>query len=58
MVFAEAFFQLILEELQALVVQVETRISCQVQLLQLRGRGLRQSHLSQLVAAQVNTLMR
>lgn len=48
----------LLEELQAFVVQVEARISCEVQLLKLRRKRLWQSHLSQLVAAQVHTLRR
>lgn len=45
-----------LEELQALVVQVESRISCEVQLLQLGRKRLWQRHLGQLVAAQVHAL--
>lgn len=53
-----ASFRFILEELQTLVVQVEARVACEVQLLELRRKRLWQSHLSQLVAAQVDTLRR
>lgn len=48
--------RLILEELQALVVQVATGVSCEIKLLKLGRKRLRQSHFSQLIAAQVNTL--
>ena len=48
----------LLEELQALVVQVEAGVSREVQLLKLLRKRLRQSHLRQLVAAQVHTLRR
>lgn len=46
----------VLEELQALVVQVEPRISCEVELLEFRRKRLGQSDLGQLVAAQIDAL--
>lgn len=46
----------ILELLQSFVVQVQTRISCQVQLLQLRRQIFRQGDLAQFIAAQIYTL--
>lgn len=49
---------IVLEQLQALVVQVEAGVACQVQLLQLGGQHLGQGHLGQLVAAQVHALRR
>lgn len=50
--------QFLLEELQALVVEAEARVAGEVQLLELRRKRLRESHLCQLVAAQVDTLRR
>lgn len=38
------------------MVQAESRVSCQVELLKLGGQIFRQSDLTQLVAAQVHTL--
>lgn len=46
----------ILELLQSFVVQVQTRISCQVQLLKLWRQIFRQGDLAQLIAAQIYTL--
>lgn len=46
----------ILELLEGLVVQIQTRISRQVQLLKLGGQIFRQGDLAQFVAAQIYTL--
>lgn len=46
----------VLEQLQALVVQVEAGVAREVELLKLLGKRLGQSDLGQLVAAQVDTL--
>lgn len=51
-----ASIKFLLEELQTLVVQAEARVACDVQLQELRRKCLWQSHLSQFVAAQVDTL--
>lgn len=48
----------ILQVFQALVVEAESRISCEVELLEFWRKDLWQSHLSQLIAAQINTLKR
>lgn len=47
----------VLELLEGLVVQTETGVSGQVQLLELGRQVLRQSDLTQLVTAQIHTLM-
>lgn len=46
----------ILELLQSFVVQVQTRVSCQVQLLKLGRQIFREGDLAQLIAAQIYTL--
>lgn len=46
----------LLELLQGLVVQAESWVSCQVQLLQLGRQIFRQRDLTQLIAAQVHAL--
>lgn len=46
----------ILELLQSFVIQVQTRISCQVQLLKLWRQIFRQGDLTQFIAAQIYTL--
>lgn len=46
----------ILELLQSFVVQVQARISCQVQLLKLRRQIFRQGDIAQFIAAQIHTL--
>lgn len=46
----------ILELLKGLVVQIQTRISCQVQLLKLGRQIFRQGDLAQFIAAQIYTL--
>lgn len=51
-----ASIRFLLEELQTLVVQAEARVACEVQLKELWRKCLWQSHLSQFVAAQVDTL--
>lgn len=51
-----ASIRFLLEELQTLVVQAEARVACEVQLQELWRKCLWQSHLSQFVAAQVDTL--
>lgn len=51
-----ASLRFLLEELQTLVVQAEARVACEVQLQEFRRKCLWQSHFSQFVAAQVDTL--
>lgn len=46
----------ILEEFQALVVKVESRVSGEVELQEFWGKNLRQRDLGQLVAAQIDAL--
>lgn len=46
----------ILELLKGLVVQIQTRIPCQIQLLKLGRQIFRQGDLAQFVAAQIYTL--
>ena len=48
----------LLELLEGLVVQVETRVSSQVELLKLGGQVLREGDLTQLITAQIHTLTR
>lgn len=52
---AEDFLS-ILEEFQALVVEVESRVSGEVELQEFWGKHLRQRELGQLIAAQIDAL--